>query len=121
MTYSIRTAKESEATKINEEWGSLNWVASKATGNTKNITVGRVTIKKGQSNPRHSHSNCEEVLYLLSGQLEHSIGDETVILRAGDTLVIGPGIAHNAINIGDEDADMIVAYSSGVREFQLET
>jgi quercetin dioxygenase-like cupin family protein len=120
MTYSLRTAREADAERIDEEWGSLNWLASKAIGNADGVTVGRVVIKPGQSNPRHSHSTCEEVLYLLSGRLKHWIGDRSVILESGDTLTVPANAAHYAINIGDDDADMIVAYSSGIRDFVVE-
>jgi len=120
VKYAARTASEAEARRITEDWGSLNWLASKQIGNAEGVTVGRAIIKAGQSNPRHSHSTCEEVLYLLRGRLEHFIGDESVILEAGDTLVMAPYVAHYAINIGQEDADMIVAYSSGERDFRPE-
>ncbi len=109
-----------EVKRIEESWGSLCWLASKELSGTEGLTAGRVIIRKGMSNPRHSHPNCDEVLYLLQGRLEHSVGDETVVLEAGDTLVIHAGAAHHARNIGEEDADMMVAYSSGVRQFQLE-
>lgn len=119
MAYAVRTAREVVAKRIEEDWGSLNWLASTAIGNAGGVTVGRVTIGAGQANPRHSHATCEEVLYLLRGRLNHSVGDESVILEAGDTLVIAAGTAHHAVSIGEGDADMIVAYSSGERDFQL--
>jgi mannose-6-phosphate isomerase-like protein (cupin superfamily) len=48
------------------------------------------------------------------------MGDKKVVLSAGDTLVVAAGVSHNAVSIGDVDADMIVAYSSGARDFVLE-
>lgn len=120
MRYAIRTAREAAASRINEEWGSLNWLASEQIGNAEGVTVGRVTIKRGQSNPRHSHTSCEEVLYLLRGRLKHFVGDEAVLMQAGDTLVVPPYVAHYAISVGQEDAEMIVAYSSGDRDFRPE-
>ena len=121
MNYTLRTASEAQAARIEEPWGSLNWLASAAIGNAEWVTVGRVIIQPGQSNPRHSHTTCEEVLYLLRGRLRHSMGEEEVILEAGDTLTVPAYVAHHAVNIGDEDADMIVAYSSGERDFRLES
>ena len=120
MDYILRTADEAQAARIDEPWGSLNWLASAQIGNAEGVTVGRVIIQPGQSNPRHSHTTCEEVLYLLRGRLRHTMGDEEVILEAGDTLTVPAYVAHHATNIGDEDADMIVAYSEGTRQFQLE-
>jgi quercetin dioxygenase-like cupin family protein len=120
MNYILRTAAEASAARIDEPWGSLNWLASAANGNAEGVTVGRVIIKAGQSNPRHSHTTCEEVLYLLRGRLRHTVGNEVVILEAGDTLTVPPYGVHSAASIGDEDADMIVAYSSGKRGFRVE-
>ena len=119
MTYHVRSKKTSDAGTLLEDWGSLMWLASDAlTGS--GITVGRVTIKPGCANPRHAHDSCEEVLYLLQGQLSHSIGDETIDLVAGDTLVVPPGVMHHAVNHGEVDAEMIVAYNNGTRDFRTE-
>lgn len=110
--------KSSEIRSVEEEWGSLTWVASGQIGNTDNITLGRVVIKKGYSNPPHCHSGCEEVLYLLRGRLEHTLGDEVFTVEAGDVITLPPGVYHAARSVGDEDAEMIVVYNSATRDFQ---
>ncbi len=102
------------------KWGSLSWLASTALTGTTGLTIGRVVIKAGASNPRHSHPNCEEILYLLAGEIEHSIGDDVVHLRAGDALVVRADVFHNAVSIGQVDADMMVIFSSGDRQFTPE-
>jgi quercetin dioxygenase-like cupin family protein len=116
----VLSEAESSAGRSNQSWGNLLWLASSEINNAENVTLGRVTILSGQSNPRHCHENCEEILYLLSGRLEHTVGSDSVRLEPGDTLSISAGVYHNATCIGDEDAEMIVAYSTGVRDFQLE-
>ena len=113
----VFSAQDAQAATKHEDWGSLMWLAAKPIGNATGLTLGRVTIKKGQCNPRHTHFNCEEVLYLLKGKLEHTIGDDKYILNPGDTITAPAGIVHNAISIGDEDAEMIVAFSSIDRDF----
>ena len=120
MNFKILSANEAVGKRIDEKWGSLSWLGSPQIGNLKGMTVGRVVIKKGQSNPRHAHGNCEELLYLLRGRLEHTMGSERIILNPGDTLTVAPGVFHNALSIGEEDADMMVCYSTGTREFQME-
>ena len=37
------------------------------------------------------------------------------------TLRVPGGVAHSATNVGEEDADMMIAYSPGVREFRAAT
>ena len=120
MRCQLRTKNESDAQTQVQDWGTLTWVASaELTGS--DITVGRVVIKPGKSNPRHCHDSCEEVLYLLCGNLTHSFADESIEMIAGDTLVIPSGTMHNAMNTGETDAEMIVAYSEGNRDFRQET
>jgi quercetin dioxygenase-like cupin family protein len=120
MNVQRRTKDESDALASVQDWGTLTWMASaELTGS--DITVGRVVIRPGKNNPRHCHDNCEEVLYLLHGQLTHSFADESLDMVAGDTLIVPPGVMHNAINTGDTDADMIVVYSEGRRDFRKET
>ncbi|MGV3617987.1 MAG: cupin domain-containing protein [Fimbriimonas sp.] len=116
----LTKAGEVEAARSEQSWGTLRWLASKEVGNAEGMTLGRVRIVRGASNPRHCHPNCAEVLYLLSGRLEHTVGDATYTLEPGDTLAIPAGAFHNATSTGDEDADMIVAYDAADREFVLE-
>lgn len=117
MSYTLRTAAQAARATITETWGSLNWLASKPIGNAEGVTLGRVIVHPGCANPRHLHHSSEEVLYLLRGRLEHTMGDDTVILEAGDTLVVGAHVPHQAVNIGEADAEMIVAYPTGLRDF----
>ncbi len=112
------TKEESDQKRVDQEWGSLTWFASKELTKSDDITVGRVVIKKGKSNPRHIHGNCSEVIHLEKGRLKHFVGEEFVLMEPGDTLVVPTGVDHHALSIGDEDAVMIVAYPSGQRNFQ---
>jgi quercetin dioxygenase-like cupin family protein len=120
MKFKFFSANEAAGKRAEEKWGSLTWLGSTQIGNLKDMTVGRVIIKKGHSNPRHAHGNCAELLYLLKGKLEHTMGNEKIVVNPGDTLVVEPGVFHNALSIGEEDADMMVCYSTGTRDFQPE-
>ena len=115
-----RSSGEAEAKRVKEAWGSLTWLANHELTQGQDITLGRVVIKKGMSNPKHSHPNCAEVLYLLRGELWHVIGDEAVLMQAGDTMLVPAGVPHVAFSVGDQDAEMMVAYPSGQRQFKAE-
>ena len=121
MSSPIYSADEAANHRIDESWGSLTWLASRALGNAAGLTLGRVVIKKGDHNPRHMHPNCEEALYLLCGELEHTLRDDSVTMKPGDTIVVPAGVYHNAVNTGDEDAHMMVAFSSADRRVVPET
>ncbi len=98
------------------DWGRIEWLVSHAKANSETMTLGRVTIRAGQTNTLHRHPNCDEILHLLQGQLEHRIGDENFPLRAGDSIVIAQGEWHNARASNEQDAVMLVCYSSAQRE-----
>ncbi len=117
--YPIRTRGEQQ--DIGEDWGHLTWLAGTNYGNADGLVLGRVTIKAGKFNPRHRHPRCEEVLYMLKGTIVHSLGNESYTLSAGDTITIPAGVFHDAKCIGNEDADMIVVYSEGIRLFEKES
>ena len=69
---------------------------------------------------KHSHPNSTEALYLLRGKLWHVLGGEAVLMQPGDTTAIPAGVPHVAFSVGNEDADMFVAYPTGQREFRPE-
>ena len=114
----LLTGAEADRKRVDQEWGSLTWFASKELTQCDDITVGRVVIKREKSNPRHKHGNCSEVIHLQKGRLKHFVGKEFVVMEPGDTLVVPTGVDHYALNIGGEDAVMIVAYPTGQRHFQ---
>lgn len=99
-------------------WGEITWVDSGTLTASDSLTVGRVTINAGASNPEHRHPNCEEALYLLEGELDHWIGEERVHLTTGDCLHIPVGKPHRARNTGDEPAIAVIAYDTGSRGFE---
>jgi quercetin dioxygenase-like cupin family protein len=69
--------------------------------------------------PRGEAIVAEEILYLMSDRVEHSVEEKKITASAGDVFTVGPGVYHQATNTGSEDAHMIVAYSEGNREMQL--
>ena len=83
--------------------------------NSETMTVGRCYIDVGQANPRHYHPDCDEVLHVLEGSIEHSADDETVRMGPGDTISIPQGVVHNATNVGDSQAVFVIAFSSADR------
>jgi quercetin dioxygenase-like cupin family protein len=52
-----------------------------------------VAFAEGAVGALHSHPH-EQLTYVLSGEFEFTIGDETRIVRAGDTLYKKPGVMH---------------------------
>lgn len=98
------------------DWGTIQWLVSGRHIADSQLTVGYVEIKPGLKNFRHYHPNCDEVLYLLEGELDHSLGGERFPLTAGMAIHIPQSMAHDAVNRGTVVARMVVAYSSADRQ-----
>ena len=112
-----RVVNVSEGDRHDFDWGSITWLHSGAFSGSKELTLAEVLIKAGAHNPIHTHANCEEVLYLLEGELDHSCGDEPPSrLVPGSAICIQRGVPHGATCVSKCDASMVVAYSSPDRE-----
>jgi quercetin dioxygenase-like cupin family protein len=67
------------------------------------VMLAHVYFKKGDDVPRHAHDN-EQLTYVLEGALQLWLGandERTVIVRAGEVLVIPPNVPHRALALED--------------------
>ena len=112
-----RVVRKEDVPSQETDWGGLQWLVSAANGASARMTFGRVTLRPGKANPMHSHPNCEEILFVVSGRIEHSLPEGgTAQLGAGDCIVLPEGAPHRARNVGSEEAVVVVAFSSAERE-----
>ena len=64
--------------------------------------IARVYLKKGAVVPEHKHEN-EQITFVLEGALEFQIDGRTVMVRAGEVLVIPSWMPHSAVAAEDTD------------------
>jgi mannose-6-phosphate isomerase-like protein (cupin superfamily) len=98
------------------EWGTLQWVCNGKLIPGAEQTVGLATVLPGKQNPVHHHPNCEEVLYVISGEGMQSYDGRSVPLRTGMTIRIPANVKHNLVNTGTEPLRTLVTFSSGDRQ-----
>jgi quercetin dioxygenase-like cupin family protein len=117
MPNDIHLLPDSQSEKLNFDWGHLTWFANRQLGNSEEMTVGRCVLKAGQSNPRHYHPNCSEILVVIAGRIRHTIeGGQEAEMGPGDTVTVLKNTWHRATNIGDGEAVLFIAFSSADRE-----
>jgi quercetin dioxygenase-like cupin family protein len=58
------------------------------------VLLCQVRYEPGASVPRHSHAHTEQVMLMLEGEMEMTVGSETQTLRAGDSVVVNRGVEH---------------------------
>ncbi|TQM11536.1 quercetin dioxygenase-like cupin family protein [Pseudonocardia kunmingensis] len=97
-------------------FGRLVWMVSGKLGNSETMTVGKCHIEPGRSNPRHYHPNCDEVLYVVRGTIEHSVENEVTVMHPGDVVSIPSGRLHNARNIGEDEVELLISFSAPDRQ-----
>jgi quercetin dioxygenase-like cupin family protein len=106
---------------IGQDWGQLTWYASGKLGNSQDMTLGICRIKPGCANPKHSHPNCVETLYVQQGRVMHTIeGGAETELNQGDTITVAVEQPHQARNISNVDAVLLIAFSSPDRQVKGE-
>ena len=97
------------------DWGRMEWLAE---GGQKHVSLARMTVAPAALSPAHRHDNCNEVIHLLSGNIAQRRGENWIDMKAGDTLTVYQGDVHQTRNVGDSEAVMMIAYSSGVRAYE---
>jgi quercetin dioxygenase-like cupin family protein len=102
-------------------WGTIQWLDGQALTGTETLTFGAVVIQPGQHNPEHHHPNCDEVLFVLEGELRHTVGDESHLLGPGDLIHIPQGVRHQGLNVGTVPCRVVVAYNSGRRRMVVDS
>jgi quercetin dioxygenase-like cupin family protein len=98
------------------DWGTLQWLVNGRLAPGCEQTFGVSRIGPGQKNPLHYHPNCEEILYVASGQCDHSLDGRVEPLATGDAIVIPRGVRHNLVNTGPGDVVCIISFSSPDRQ-----
>ena len=85
---------------------------SAATG-TKNTAVVYFEVEPGHRLGTHTDS-AEEILLILEGEAEATVGDEQGLVSAGDMAVVPAMVPHALRNVGDETVRVVGFFSSNV-------
>lgn len=114
----ITIRKGANAPRIKAEWGELTWFANREQGNATTMTLGQCRLEPGCANPRHYHPNCTEILTVLEGRIAHTSDADgaTTEMHPGDTATIPPNFWHQARNVGEGPAILLIAFDSADRQ-----
>jgi quercetin dioxygenase-like cupin family protein len=99
------------------DFGSVQWAVREGDPPGAEQTVGLATFDAGKSNVQHIHPNCEEVVYVLEGEVEHTLGAQSIRLGAGDLIVVPRGTPHRLLNRSLEPVRAFIVFSSPDRQF----
>ena len=74
------------------------------------LHVGHLTISPGSSVTTHIHPDTEAAMVILEGSLEAILGNETVTVGPGDTLLAPAGVKHGFVNRTQEAAKLLAVF-----------
>jgi mannose-6-phosphate isomerase-like protein (cupin superfamily) len=79
----------------------------------KTISLRITDVLPGEvCTPGHTHTECEEAIFILSGKGDIKIGEEVFPMKAGDAIFLPIGVGHLIRNTGQETMRMACSFSS---------
>jgi len=106
------------------DWGKLSLTVAPEVNGAACFSGGVVDLPPGQGHSRHNHPGAEEIIFVISGNGEQMVEDET-----GEPMVeqVGPGCTifvpesrfHSTLNTGDRPMQLFVVYSPAGPELLL--
>lgn len=73
------------------------------------LRAGYATWPVGMACDVHFHKDAAEVFVIVDGACDFIVGDETKRVVAGQTVYVGPGVAHKLTAVGDRPMKMFLA------------
>lgn len=93
MSQQIELFLFTDSTEIEDLGGGLK---RQMLGYNHELMAVKVWFEKGAQGYTHAHRH-SQVTYVESGEFHFTIGDETKVLKAGDSCLIPPHVEHGAI------------------------
>lgn len=85
--------------------------ATRASTNGAFSFMERTLPPGGRKPPPHIHTNCEEAFYVLDGEIEFFLGDDTVIGRAGSFVHVPGGVSHTFGNVATTSSRLLILHA----------
>ncbi len=98
------------------DWGRLSVVLGPVVNGARNFSAAVVMVPPGQGHARHNHPGAEEIIYILEGEGEQMVEDESgrphvEEVRPGCCIFIPESRFHSTLNSGAADMRIFVVYS----------
>ncbi|ELZ63865.1 cupin domain-containing protein [Haloferax sp. Atlit-10N] len=110
MVSEKRFVQADDVETIQLDWGTLKWMNTPEVTGSEGFSAGVVLLEPGKGHERHTHPDSEEILYILGGEGEQTIEDETRTVGAGDMVHIPSGVEHSTINTSWEPLRFLAVY-----------
>lgn len=98
------------------DWGRLSLTVAPEVNGATRFSGGVVDLPPGQGHSRHNHPGAEEIIFVISGEGEQMVEDEsgepvTRTVGPGCTVYVPESRFHSTLNTGDKPMQLFVVYS----------
>jgi len=93
------------------DWGVLKWLSTPDVTGGERFSAGVVKLEPGKGHERHTHPDSDEILYVLRGEGEQEVADETREISAGEMVFVPEGVEHGTVNTGWEPLLLLAVYA----------
>jgi quercetin dioxygenase-like cupin family protein len=117
-----------------DAWRFVDGVNIHAIGGEQ-VLLCKVSYEPGKQVPWHAHEETEQVMFILDGEVEMTIEEETKTVKAGDVVVVNRGLNHKLYSEGgvsfiealapvpldhvpDKDLDLVLGPDGGAQHVE---
>jgi quercetin dioxygenase-like cupin family protein len=101
--------------------GTNKWLVTPHLEPGVGLKTGAVIIYPGKGHDPHSHPGEEEVIYVVSGEGEQTVGDGPAFaIREGDAVYVPRDTIHSTYNTTWRPLRLVVVYTPGGAETGLD-
>jgi oxalate decarboxylase/phosphoglucose isomerase-like protein (cupin superfamily) len=106
------------------DWGRLALTVAPEVNGASKFSGGVVDLPPGQGHSRHNHPGAEEIIFVISGNGEQMVEDESgkpVVQQVGPgcTIFVPESRFHSTLNTSDSAMQLFVVYSPAGPELGL--
>lgn len=106
------------------DWGKLSLTVAPEVNGATRFSGGVVDLPAGEGHTRHNHPGAEEIIFVISGEGEQMVEDETgnpitTKVGPGCTIYVPESRFHSTKNTGAMPMQLFVVYSPAGPEIAL--
>jgi len=93
------------------DWGTLKWMATPDVNGSERFSAGVVQLEPGKGHELHTHPDSDEILYVIGGEGEQTVDDETREVGPGEMVYVPAGVEHGTTNTGWATLQLLAVYA----------
>lgn len=121
-SFVVRSSEVSPDATLSADRGwvemEVRWLVSRETVGAEQTVIGRTVLRPGSKHDIHKHPHAEEWEYVISGSAIKHIGDQSVVLEAGDVAFVPMNVYHGLENASSTEPVVTIWGYSGAASLE---